>query len=470
MKVIIDDIKYVPEKKSGYKIGIGVTVHNRHELSRKTIKNIKEFSPGDIKLVVIDDASAVPFEGATFRFNENVGISTSKNKCLELLDDCDHIFLFDDDTYPICKDWWRPYVESPEPHLMFQFTHFSNGDQVSPRAKIIYQDGQHRAESQPRGCMLYIKRRVLDIVGGFDTDFEIWGGEHGRWSDNIYNAGLTTWRYADVVNSEKLIHSGDQFWEVERSVSPKKREELVKKNDPLYFSQRHVFKFCEYKQKRNLIFCSYLVREFDHQRGKTWSPNFDELQPLLDSAADNKMKIILFHNCFNLPHKVTCSISPYFQRWINIYQFLRENEDVGFCFSLDCTDVIIQKNPFSEMKKGFLYVGSEDQIVGSDWMIENHFSKPEKEFIEKYKYETLLNCGIVGGDREAMLKLTKEMIKLYFDIESYVYDDFPRITNEMGIFNKVVYEKFANKFITGKMVHTEFKSYQGNNYSWFKHK
>lgn len=57
---------------------------------------------------------------ATYRFEENVGIARHKNKCLELLADagCEHLFLFDDDAYPLVEDWWRPYVDSPEPHLM----------------------------------------------------------------------------------------------------------------------------------------------------------------------------------------------------------------------------------------------------------------------------------------------------------------------------------------------------------------
>ena len=99
-------------------IGIGLTTHNRRDVLELSLKHFIAFLPPDSKFVIVDDASEEPYESATFRFEENVGIAKAKNKCLELLEDCEHIFIFDDDCYPIKDGWWAEYVASEEPNLM----------------------------------------------------------------------------------------------------------------------------------------------------------------------------------------------------------------------------------------------------------------------------------------------------------------------------------------------------------------
>src|SRR5690349_8979887 len=103
------------------KVGIGITAHNRPQVFGHTLKMVRRFAPAGSEIVVVDDASDTPEPAAIFRFDRNAGIARAKNKCLELLDaaGCDQLFLFDDDTYPIAKGWELPYIESPEPHLMY---------------------------------------------------------------------------------------------------------------------------------------------------------------------------------------------------------------------------------------------------------------------------------------------------------------------------------------------------------------
>src|SRR5690606_9807564 len=127
---------------------------------------------------------------ATYRFEKNVGIAKAKNKCLELLynSGCEHFFLFDDDTYPAVTGWEKPYIESPEPHLMWVFDRY---DGQKPTVETIYKDDCHIAYHATRGCMLYCSREVLDKVGGMNPAFGKWGWEHQSWSDRIHSAGLT---------------------------------------------------------------------------------------------------------------------------------------------------------------------------------------------------------------------------------------------------------------------------------------
>ena len=76
------------------KIGIGITTRDRNEVFAYTLSRLVEHLPKDCTLAIVDDNSKVPVVEADYRFENNVGVARAKNKCLELLKDCDHIFLF----------------------------------------------------------------------------------------------------------------------------------------------------------------------------------------------------------------------------------------------------------------------------------------------------------------------------------------------------------------------------------------
>lgn len=191
-------------------IGIAITTHNRRAMFDDTLQRILGLAPPGCPIVVVDDGSAelvtVPDRVTLYRFTDNQGIAVAKNKCLELLCEtrAQHFFLFDDDTYPTAESWWEPYVASSQPHLMYWFAQ-GPGHWVS---HAIGGFAGHVSHSTPRGCMLYVERRVLAVVGGMHTAFGKHGAEHGNWSDRIYQAGLTFAPYTDVV--DPAIHCRDQ--------------------------------------------------------------------------------------------------------------------------------------------------------------------------------------------------------------------------------------------------------------------
>lgn len=215
-------------------IGIGVTTHNRGDIARITINKILEFAPMICKVVVIDDASDIPFEGATYRFETTVGISRAKNKCLELLDKCSHIFIFDDDFYPIVNNWWLPYTTSPLQHACFTFDRL-----------MIGQYGTYNEFEKPNGCMMYFTMDCINTIGGWDTDFEGYGYEHVNLSDRIYNVGLTPARYIDVPNSGGLFYSFDRDGNIESSIPYFERN--ITRNTILYNERFFSKEFKPYK-------------------------------------------------------------------------------------------------------------------------------------------------------------------------------------------------------------------------------
>lgn len=178
------------------RIGIGVTTYNRPEILADTLEALNRWRPPNSTLTVVDDHSRVPTPEASYH-QWNRGVAASKNHCLETLladPEIEHIFLFDDDTRPTQDEWWVPYIESPEPHLMHQFA-------GAPDHWPLHQthiDPDLVAYDRPRGCMLYVERRVLRMVGGMHVAFGRHGGEHEDWSRRIYEAGFTRYPFADV--------------------------------------------------------------------------------------------------------------------------------------------------------------------------------------------------------------------------------------------------------------------------------
>lgn len=214
-------------------IGIGISTYNRRTVFEKTLSEIKKHAPKNCKIVVVDDGSDIPVEGSDFRFNVNQGSAIAKNKCFELLDDCEHIFLFDDDIYPIDSDWYKPYIKSKQAHLNYTFKFFFD----------VWNN--HKIHDNPNGCMMYFHKSVLKKVGGFDTGFYKYGYWHANLSCRIYNAGLTDFPFMDVVGSDKLFYSLDEHKKVQSAT--KRQMNFIPKNRQRYIDKLGSSEFLPYK-------------------------------------------------------------------------------------------------------------------------------------------------------------------------------------------------------------------------------
>lgn len=197
-------------------ITIAITTRNRPNEFNYVLKKIKEHTHCDYQLIVVDDASDFSYCNATFRFTERSGIPAAKNKCLELAEH-DHIFLFDDDTYPIANNWYLPYVHSGKEHLCFTFLDY------------FKKDSGYKYHRLGNGCMMYLTRKCIDTIGGFDWSFGLGKYEHVNYSNRVHNSGLTESVFMDVIGSKKLLYCMDQKQEVKRSFSQKEMAELLSK-------------------------------------------------------------------------------------------------------------------------------------------------------------------------------------------------------------------------------------------------
>lgn len=492
------------------KIGIGITTRNRKDVFDKTFWDMMNFSPLEAKFAVVDDASEIPLvkddyfpfgsQHEMFRFETNVGIAAAKNKCFELLDDCDQIFLLDDDTYPISHYWWKPYIESPEPHLMYIFKQYPpsyKGPQLNDTVKL-YEDDKIIAYSHPRGCMLYFDRKCLELVGGMDTIFGKACHEHPDLSNRIYNAGLTRFRYMDVPGSEKLFYSGDEHKTVQTTWTGKLRATQIQNNAPIYEKRYSQKIFFPYKKgqiqevvfsvapKRNEVLTCYFTGVPDPQgvkREVTQVGQWEELiRPLWSSIKENgpeKYKgITVFHDFLPFDGrstwKVKATINPYWQRWVTYREYLIKNRyHLGFVWCVDATDVEMLRDPFPHMGRGTLFVGDEPGNIGGNVWLTRHHKHPMLQHFFRNNRSPILNAGLVGGDVETMIEFTGHMIDIYQQCEHHAQiKGWPNAgMTDMGAMNYVVYTYFKGRFSHGKHVNTVFKGYEADNgVSWWRHK
>lgn len=460
MQVLINGERYTKGEHKKQSIGIGVTTHNRNLLAASTVRKIRELTP-DAKIVVVDDASkqaVIIKDTEVFRFNENVGIARAKNKCLELLSDCDHIFLFDDDTYPIAPEWYVPYVNSPEHHLMYLFTSWASGQPVGDD-QVIHQDDEHRAHLHARGCMMYVDSHALELVGGMDVRYGKAMNEHLDWSIRMHNAGLTSFKYMDVVDSEQLIYSMDQHQEVRTSIE--NRQQYNEGNKHLLKAANGSAAYMPYG--KDIVIACFFANVLDPQRNTTWKPDLAAIDKLKQSVEAQGIEFVLIHNCFDLPNRVSISTTPYFERWLKEWQYLRNRRDVANVFVVDATDVDLVNNPFPHIEQGKLYVGDEPgNTLNNRWMIGTHQEPSVNRYLRENGTLPLLNCGVVGGSRKLVMDLCRDMYQYHFES--------PQDLTEMGIFNKLMHTKYADRAEYGRHVTSLFKKFEVTTNAWFRHK
>jgi glycosyltransferase involved in cell wall biosynthesis len=266
-------------------VGLAYTTHNRPKLAKHAIAQARRFTPNTL-IVVVDDGSSIPFEGATFRSEEPRGIARAKNKCLELLmaAGIEHMFLFDDDTWPIATNWWTRYVDHDESHLCYLFKDLKPGGGYLDEPATEYQDDRLYAFAHPRGCMLYLRRHVVERVGGMRPEFGKWGHEHVEYSHRIHNAGLSRFAFQGLPGDKRLIWAGDehrrQTPHFSRSIDRATRTAATERNQHVLARFKDSSDFVEYRDESpvaaqngeaNVIDLSVLICS-THTRSKTFGP------------------------------------------------------------------------------------------------------------------------------------------------------------------------------------------------------
>lgn len=485
MEVMIDGVRYAPVTNRALNIGVAISTHNRHDVLSRSLNHHLKYLPAGALVVVIDDGSpnpvVVPDGVRLIRCDMSRGIVAAKNASLEALIDagCEHLFLWDDDAWPVAGDWERPYIESPEPHLAYQFQDFATGQKLNDIA-VLYRDEKHIAYTGQRGVMLYYHRSAIEKVGGFDPVYHRGMYEHSDLALRIHNAGLTSWAFADVVGSGKLIYSLDEHQAVERSVPKPDREAQVKRNVTIHNARRDTgyTGYAEYRQQRNVVITTLLTSQPDPQRGVKM-PVSPQVLDKWASSIKTSDAVVLTDSISSVRFGVSVVTVPdvkmnvYFRRWLHIWQYLRDHPEYQYVWCTDGTDVEMLRAPWEEMESGQIYVGSEPKTYADAWAKQNHPEDIYQTFLADHQHDVMLNAGLLGGSRADVMAIAHGIVRLYYHIESLRFWQKEKAAAAVGdmIAFGIVAHRYADRLVTGPRVHTVFKTDGiGKEFAWWKHK
>lgn len=183
-------------------IGIGITTTpKRKHLLELCIRQIEKHSPFRYQLFVHDDT-------------EGKGVAFSKNECLRALQNCEHIFLLDDDVVIKADGWEKIFTDSPIKHLMYldnwgiikqnsTLNFYYADDGREPRVLNFY------SYNNCAGVLMYMKKEVVERIGAFNESFGRYGFEHVDYSLRIHKYFNTEHPFLSPVHASQCIHSLD---------------------------------------------------------------------------------------------------------------------------------------------------------------------------------------------------------------------------------------------------------------------
>ena len=194
------------------RVGIGVTTYKRPEMLEKCLASIEKYTKGGYKLHVAIDTD-----------RDRKGVAYRKNECLRALKDCHHVFLFDDDCYPIKEGWEDLFINSGQEHLLFL-----NNGLHNLYGKL---NSMHIYENCG-GVFMYINKAAIERVGAFNEDFKTWGFEHAEYSIRILGEhGI----YPMLVGTEQYLYSEDYSNPLHKSsITNEEKQLLFDKNFPIF--------------------------------------------------------------------------------------------------------------------------------------------------------------------------------------------------------------------------------------------
>lgn len=197
------------------RIGIGLTTTpNRKHLYDQWMEQFKKHTH-------------VPYHLHVHCDEQYRGVAYSKNQNLRALKDCDFVFLFDDDCWPIHDDWVDFFIQS-----MFTYALFLN---ESLHGKPIGVFDQFSTYENCGGVFQFFSRSVIDAVGAFDERFEKYGFEHADYYNRIVGKKN---EYHMINGTEKYLRALDYEGINESSLTNEQKQKYVSANWDKYFKEQ----------------------------------------------------------------------------------------------------------------------------------------------------------------------------------------------------------------------------------------
>lgn len=165
---------------SDYTIGVGCITFNRPKHLTHWLKQYESFKTPNMKLHIANDN------------HDRKGVAYRSNECLRELKECDYIFIFNDDCFPIAEGWAEFFIKLSNIADEKHFLYLKETGSIKALTWKVYRDcdTQIIEYNNCGGVMMFLTKEVLEKVGAFGK-YGIYGFEHAGYSQRIHKAGLT---------------------------------------------------------------------------------------------------------------------------------------------------------------------------------------------------------------------------------------------------------------------------------------
>jgi len=231
------------------KIGIGVCTYNRLDLLQKCLSGFANTISSTCRLIISSDGSTdgtdkwLGQQSHDWISGPNVGIAKNKNRLLNVLDDCDYIFLIEDDIVIKNSKWIEWYIRTSQESGIQHFS-YHNKIQRARRNTTHYATTTTIGDHGTTGQLMFFTKEVLKRCGGFNEQYAGHGYEHLEYTKRINFAFQYGPLFLDSLEGHLCIHAP----------TTKSSTQATGKNGKLYkhfkrYYQRDFerFRYCEYK-------------------------------------------------------------------------------------------------------------------------------------------------------------------------------------------------------------------------------
>jgi hypothetical protein len=245
--------------------------------------------------------------------------------------------------------------------------------------------------------------------------------------------------------------------------------------------------------EKNVILACQITGIYDVNRNETLQDDdYSLIKNWCESIINLDLQGIIFHNNYSETfcgrysnkniHFIRFDYEPNFKP--NVYRYLMYRDflklytqQIENVFVTDISDVVVLQNPFESSffraNVEAIFCGDEPKKLENEWM-KNHSEhlrikiEDYAKYEESFKDNTLLNCGIIGGNISVMKEFIEKLAIIH---TQYNFDNKTAYTGDMGAFNYLIRTQFNDRFLHGFPINTEFKAYQTEREDcWFRHK
>jgi hypothetical protein len=235
----------------------------------------------------------------------------------------------------------------------------------------------------------------------------------------------------------------------------------------------------------------YYSSKIDFHKNTRQKPNnFNYIKNYYNSILKNNLNTVIFidnsHDSFRQKYsnkniflrKTQLKVNNFLihdVRFIEYYFYIKRHSEIDFFILSDISDVIILNDVQNKIniKKDKIYVGTEGSSIDNNIWFEEYlkYCSVYDSNLNKLLYEgkQILNCGVLCGSRNILLKFLKIFISYLYKIYENNYDSIHR-PFDMYLTNLIIYKYFKNDIYKGDVLVTKFGNDEFDKSKCIKHK